>query len=223
MSATLPPPPNSGAIPPELSRWLYLAYQAINSASGGGGSSGTFGTPGENTPDAALVPNSTRSIDYLNLGQLALGNVAVQSSATELNKLHLSTIVTSTLNGVQGFSGGLFSLSLSQSPEAGGSIPLIINGVNAAGTALGKPFGFMFWVSDNVQGMGFSPAPPDGGISALNGSCINLEGTGKVYQAVTDSTGLLRLNISHSLAQTYYIAIQCGFNNVIVSDAITFT
>lgn len=222
--ATLPPPPTS--VDDALYRWLYLAYQAILVAGGGSTPSGDFGDPGINTPNAALVPNTNRAIDYLALSQLALNTVLVTSTADELNQLDGSNITRSSLSSLQNYSDAAHTFNFGVSAEAGDVITVELQAVDANGDALTSPVAGFIYLSDLADGSRFATIAPDGGITlGADGDLQTITtslGADMLIQFVTSADGSLELLFTHSTTGTWYAAVTGAYNKLTVSSEITF-
>lgn len=221
--ATLPPPPSSGEqIPDNLSRWLYLAYAAINSFSGG--STGTFGPPGVNTPGAALVASSNRSLDYLNLSQLSLHAVNVLSSATEINQLFTSGISRASLISLVSFDSGVHSTAWAVDAQVGGTIRVNLGLRDAFGGPINQPVVGEIWLSETADGITLPASLPDGGVVAGDGTLITITSTpASVYfKFISTSDGVVSFDVLSSVPGTWYLATELPYSMISVSSEITF-
>lgn len=217
-----PPPPSDSAIPDSLSRWLYLVYAYIITITNGG-SSGEFGTPGVNEPDKALVPNDSKSLDYLNLGELSLDGISVDSTSTEINQLHSSSIRRSSLSSLQSYSDSAHSLSIVIDAQVGINIAATIQFYNADGNSLASPVSVTAYLSDNPDGAEFTIVAPSNGISAgLAGYIYKYDTASIVVQLISDPTGQINIDISEVSIGTWYLVIIGPYGKLTVSSPIVF-
>lgn len=220
MSAvSLPPPPTS--LDAHLYRWLYLLFQfVLNIASTE--TPGTFGPAGVTTVDEAIVPTTGRTIDYLNLGELSLDGVSVNSSATEINQLHTSSIQRNTLYSLQILGVGVNSASFGIGTEAANVINASIQLYNADGNQTADPISFMAYLSDSSAGLGFTAAAPSGGVAIGSNGFVTQLVSGKLFQFITNSSGMVDINITETGTPTWYLCVILPYGNLAISDAITF-
>lgn len=223
MALVLPPPPSSGnSIPPDLYRWLYLAYNSIISLTSSSG--GTFGPPGTTTPGDALVPGTTRNLDYLDLEELVLNGTEIHSTATELNQIHGSSITTTTLLGLQSLSNYGWGVNIVVGAEAANVISVGLTFTNGAGNTPTGPLSGTVYLSDNVSGNNFSQVIPTGGIAAGTGNLafIGTTPATNLMSFVTNSSGACTINITDAGTPTWYLCVIMPFSKTVVSTAITF-
>ena len=78
------------------------------------------------------------------------------------------------------------------------------------------------FLSDSATGEGVNATAPDGGIAkGTNGNYIELV-AGKNFLLQTNSSGLVDIDITESLADTWYLVIVLPDGTIAVSSAITF-
>ncbi len=226
MSSVLPapPPPNqdTASNPGALTTFLYLLWSYVISIASGG-STGVFGPPGVTTSFEAMVPDTSRSFDYIDLDELSLHGITVDSTSTELNQLHTSGIQRYSLASLQSYAHAIHTASITIGIETANIIRATVQFYGADGNILTTPVSCQAYLSDNVDGQLVTATAPNGGVvTASVGMVYNFATDGSFSQLFTDDNGQVNMDIAESATGTWFLCLIMPWGKIQVSSAITF-
>jgi len=226
MANTLPPPPT--ITDNTLYRWLYLAYQAIINALSASGS-GLFGAAGVTTANKGLLVDSTKSLDYLDLGELSIDGTSLTSTPDELNQIHNSDIRQTDLISLHSFANKVHSASIAVGVEDTDVIPISIQLTSATGGTAAGIVSLMAYLSDTADGSTVTNLSPDtyvvvpDGVGYLTSITTDGADSNRLFHLISDVNGSINISISDTTTRGWYLVLMLPYGKIKVSDIIQFS